>query len=89
MFSQSCGIIGSGFIGKNLQIVFAERGVQVFAYDKNGQKGGEPTLSTPKASASWRSIASTKRILQVVSSLPSPRPCSPPGNVIRASWKAC
>ena len=44
---KSIGVIGQGFVGGSLTTVFAERGFDVYVYDKVGKvaEGGIPILS--------------------------------------------
>ena len=48
---KSIAVIGQGFVGGSLTTVFAERGFDVYAYDKAGKysKGSLPSHGDPVA----------------------------------------
>lgn len=69
---NSIAVIGNGFVGGSLTTVFAERGFDVFVYDKAGKvaKGGiDPSIEIPAVSGvSPRLVRPIRSVAELVSS---------------------
>ena len=62
---KSIAVVGQGFVGGSLTTVFAERGFDVYTYDKIGKRvaGGKPAMLTPPAGGLQVEAASIKGLV--------------------------